>query len=286
MNKSFSQTKQEEKKKKSDEKIASRARWLPIKRYWLLYIALIATGAMSTFAGAYLGLAPDESGYFKPFGWDIDTLTNILFAIYYAVGFLATAEGATLFWETKLVFHDVDTEGKPNMVQLWTARIALVVSIAAVIVTGLAAADFLAVWRGKLSAFSNIQTWAQGWVVWAIPVLFVFHAVSAILYWYNSEDARLERWKSQTRLQTQAQMSELEAQAWINEYQKIAPDLAKMKGAALARKAALEDFYAEEERLGVDLNGDGHIGRHKEPQVVAYAQKTVAPDFTEGQEKK
>jgi hypothetical protein len=259
----FDEQKQKAAKEEADKKVASRVRWLPFKRYWLLYTALAGTGALSIFAGIYLGLNPNEKGLF-----DL-TFENIIFALYYGIGFLVTAEGATLFWETKLVYHDVNKEGKANNWQLNTAKVALGLSIAAVIVTGLAAADFIAVWRGNFSAFTQVQEWAQGWVVWAIPVLFVFHAACAILYWYHSAEAALDRWKNQNRRQTQVEMSEVEAEAWIAEYRRISPELAKQKGRAMARQAALHDFYAEEEKLGLDLNNDGFVGSPQKPRPEA-----------------
>jgi hypothetical protein len=250
----YEEQKAREEKEKKEKAFANRARWLPLKKYWLLYFGLMGTGILSMFAGIYLGLSPDEEGRFTI------TVANILFAVFYGGGFLGVAEGATLFWETKLVFHDVDEKGQTNKWQLRTAKVALFISISAVVLTGLAAADFLAVWRGNLSAFYEIQIWAQGWVVWSIPVLFVFHVTCAILYWYHSAEARLERWKDQIRRQTQSQMNQIEADAWKEEYTRIAPDLAKAKGRALAHRAASQDFYAEEERLGADLDGDGVVG--------------------------
>jgi len=291
----FDEQKKKEEKDKQDAALKRKAQMLPFKKFWLLYVALFGTGILSAFAGVYLGLAPDENGYF------VLNITNVGFALYYALGFLATAEGATLFWETKYVYHDVDKDGKKNDWQTNTAAIALGVSIFAVIVTGLAAADFLAVWRGNLTAFNSIQVWAQGWVVWAIPVLFVFHAVCAIIYWYNSAEAALDRWKNQNRRQTQSAMAQVEADAWMDEYKRISPQLAKQKGAALARKAAMEDFYAEEEKLGVDLDGDGQVGRPRQnaPRQAVTALASQVPDyvptvtekaenagFTQGQEPK
>lgn len=274
---SYDEQKKNEAKEKQDKAIKNRAKWLPFKKFWLLYVALFGTGILSAFAGIYLGLSPDEKGYFDM------SITNVGFALYYAIGFLATAEGATLFWETKYVYHDVDKDGKKNKFQVNTAAIALGVSIIAVIITGLAAADFLAVWRGKLDTFVSIPGWAQGWVVWAIPVLFVFHAVSAIAYWYNSAEAALDRWKTQNQRQTQANMAQVEADAWIEEYKRISPELAKQKGRALARAAAKQDFYAEEEKLGIDLDGDGHIGKPEKNKsqsgTLTFASDTEAPSL-------
>ena len=279
----FDEQKQKEQKEKQEKALKRKATWLPFKKFWLLYVALFGTGILSAFAGVYLGLSPDKDGYF-----DL-SVTNVLFAMYYAIGFLATAEGATLFWETKYVYHDVDKDGKANSWQTNTAATALGVSIFAVIITGLAAADFLAVWRGNLDAFDSIQKWAQGWVVWAIPVLFVFHAVCAIIYWYNSAEAALDRWKSQNRRQTQASMAQIEADAWMDEYRRISPELAKQKGRALARQAALEDFYADEEKRGIDLNGDGVIGKPTRPVFASSVEnhlQDVTVNPTPGQNQK
>lgn len=252
---SYDEQKKQEQQEKQNEKIAKRAKWLPFKKYWLLYLGLVGTGALSIFAGVYLGLAPDEQGFFEI------SLENIAFALYYGVGFFITAEGAVLFWETKLVYHDVDKDGKTNKIQVNTAKVAMGISILAVALTGLAAADFIAVWRGQFSSFTSVQNWAQGWVVWAIPLLFLFHVCAAILYWYHSAEAALDRWKSQNQRQTQSLMAQIEADAWVEEYKRISPQLAQQKGRALAKRAAMEDFYAQEEKLGVDLDGDGRIGK-------------------------
>jgi uncharacterized Tic20 family protein len=273
--KSFYDTKRDEENEKKNKKLVRKAQWLPFKRFWLLYIALFGTAILSMFAGIYLGLNPDENGYFNV------TATNIVFALFYAGGFFVTAEGATLFWETKYVFHDVDKDGKSNNWQVNTALVALVVSVLTVIATGLAAADFLAVWRGNLDTFTNVQEWAQGWVVWSIPALLVFHAVCSIVYWYHSAESELDRWKNQQRRQTQSMMAEVEAQAWADEYKALAPELARKKGAALARQSAMQDFYSEEKRTGKDLDGDGVIGAPK--MVMASSVKDETADFTKGQ---
>lgn len=256
----FIQAKHQDEEKKKAVRAEKNAKWLPIQKFWLLYVVLIGTAILSAFAGVYIGLAPDNSGTIT---WtsSFDLIRRIFFAAFYMISFVTTAEGATLYWETKLVYHDVDERGIKNDTQIKTARIALIVSVATIVLTGLASARFLSAWLGALAAFSSVPVAAQGYVVWSIPILFVFHAVASIVYWYYSADSALERWKSQVRRQTQAEMHQKEADAWKEEYTRLAPRLAETKGRRLARAAVSDDFYSKEEQYGTDMDGDGYVGR-------------------------
>lgn len=258
--KTYEEVKKNEESEKANRRRENKARWLPFARYWILYLFLALTAILSSFAGVYIGIAPDSTGQIM-FIDSWDAARRVFFAILFLSCFVLTAEGATLFWETKLVYHDVDENGKSNKVQLNTAKIALGVSIFTVIITGLAASRFIAAWAGSLSAFVTVPKAAQEWVVWSIPLLLVYHAASAILYWYHSADAKLSRYKNQVIRQTQAQMSQIESAAFIEEYQKTAPELARKRGIERARQMAEDDFYHREVAEGKDLNGDGQIGR-------------------------
>lgn len=255
----FFHARSKDRSKKEEEKVAKKARWLPFQRYWLLYTVLIGTAILSAFAGLYIGLAPDKSGSVNIVD-AIDGFRRVFFSLFYLISFVVTAEGATLYWETKLVYHDVDDEGKRNEIQVKTARFALIVSLLTIVGTGLASARFLSAWLGALKDYETVPVGAQAWVVWSIPIMFVFHAVCSILYWYNSAESELDRWKSQIRRQTQAQMAQVEAQSWQDEYTRVAPSLARAKGLAMAQKAAKEDFYANETAMGKDIDGDGFVG--------------------------
>ena len=259
MSKSFNEIQEKERKEKETKKNKRRAAWLPFQKYWLLYLALIFTAILSAFAGVYIGFAPDSTGSIH-YENTFDLIRRVFFALFYMIGFVATAEGATLYWESKLIFHDVNAEGKTNDTQIKTARIALIVSIATIIATGLASARFLTTWLGSLTAFATVPLGAQEWVVWSIPILLVFHVITSILYWYNSEEARLERWQSDIQRQTKASNAQIKSDAWKLTYESVAPELARQQGIALAQKMLKQDFYEQELAEGKDLDGDGFVG--------------------------
>lgn len=281
MSKTFTEIKKSEEKDREVKKNKRRAYWLPFKNYWLLYVALIGTAVLSAFAGIYIGLAPDAAGKIS-YTSTFDLLRRAFFALFYVIGFVATAEGATLYWENKLVYHDVNADGKSDPTQVRTARVALVVSVLTIILTGLASARFLTTWLGSLTAFETVPVAAQEYVVWSIPILLVFHVVASILYWYNSEEARLDRWMSEIQRQTRASAHQIKANAWKNVYTGTAPELARKQGIALAQKALKQDFYEQEVASGTDLDGDGEIGP---PQLALhqptkfYDKPTMAPGF-------
>lgn len=273
MTNSFFTQKAKKEQSKEQKRIERRARWLPFQKYWLLYLGLAGTAILSAFAGLYIGVKPDPSGMIN-FTSAFDGIRRIFFAIFYMAGFIANAEGATLYWETKLIYHDVNEKGESNETQLKVSKIALGISIGAVLVTGLSAAYFLAAWLGSLENIQSVPIEAQTWAVWSIPILFIYHVASSVLYWYNSAEAELERWQDQVRRQTKAQMSEIEAQTWKDEYTRIAPELARQRGLALAGKAAQEDFYQREMETGKDLDGDGVVGR---PANTSQRTPTIRP---------
>jgi hypothetical protein len=181
----------------------------------------------------------------------------------------------------KLVYHDVDKNGASSKNQINTARIALGVSILTVVITGLSAAHFIAQWVGTLVNFASVPDAAQAWVVWSIPILLVFHTVSAIIYWYNSEEARLSRYRNAIILQTQAELSEIEASAFVDEYKKVAPELARARGKMRAEQAARDDFYHREVQTGRDLDGDGHIGKPSNNRSLRPAYNNDTGNFTQ-----
>lgn len=185
-------------------------------RYWLVYVALICTSVLSAISGFLL---PNESEQI--------TITYItaLAGIYYAVGFLSNGEGAAYFWFDKLTDHDPD-----NNAQIWIASIMLGVSVLTIGVTSVAAGSFLAYALGALTEFQIMPVWAQKWVVWAIPALWVLHFSAGVAFRSLSDEAEAERQsKAKIRAITQ-NIAIKKADAKAEYWEKHAPDLAQKLG--------------------------------------------------------
>jgi len=215
-----------------------------IGQYWLVYVALIGTGIMSFTSGILLPFPPDENG--------VATITvgGIFAAIFYATGFLTTGELAANFWFDKLTDHDKD-----NRIQVGIGVTMLVVAIATLLTTSLAAGAFIAYWLGIMEQFAVLPIWAQKWVVWAIPALWVSHLVAGIAFKALSDEAEADRdaratirearvsiakqkavakaefWKTNATTIAQ-QLGELEAQEEIERYSQKLPRFDKMEKSA------------------------------------------------------
>lgn len=188
------------------------------QKYWLVYVALICTSVLSAISGFLL---PSEAldGNIRI------TVITFLAGIYYAVGFLTNGEGATYFWFDKLTDHDPD-----NTKQIWIASFMLGVSVLTIVITSSAAASFLAYAIGALSEFQIMPRWAQAWVVWAIPVLWVVNLASGMVFRSMSDEAEAERIANAKIRSIQQQISFDKANAKAEYWKRNAPDLAKQLG--------------------------------------------------------
>jgi MFS family permease len=189
-------------------------------RYWVVYLALLVTAGMSSFAGLAL---PFEDG--------VITLGRILAGLFYASGFIVTGEGVAYFWFGKLT--DADADNKP---QIRIAVLMLITSIASITATTLAAGSFIAYYLGVLSRFEVLPYWAQGWIVWAIPVLLVLHMVTGMTFRALSEEAKAERDMNARIRQTKDDIAEKMMDAKAEFWDVHAPTLARDLGRLEARE--------------------------------------------------
>lgn len=218
----------------------AQKRIMPLRDYWHLYLALLATGILTAFAGIYLGLAPSPTGdiVFRD-GWD--GLRRIFFALYYAGSFLLVAEGATLFAKNKLLTRDVeflndqivDVPAQRNSMtaMLW-------VSVLAIVLTTVAAGTMLASWLGALDQFVTIPVAAQSWIVLGPPALLVFDVVMTLIYQQNSKQAELDRWVEQQKRIAEGDAQQAFAEEYVQQYRKAAPPAARRAAQAAAMTAA------------------------------------------------
>lgn len=220
-----------------------------LKKYWLMYFALLGTGTLSALSGFLLAHAPDENGVADY------TLVTIAAGVFYMIGFLTTGEGATLFWFDKLTDHDED-----NTAQLYIAWLMMALSIITSLVTASAAAAFVAYWMGELDAFQVMPLWAQNWVVWAIPVLWITHFVCGTIFKTISDEARQMRQLATIQRSTQMEIRIARERAKTNVLRREAPVLAQRLGESDAHQ---QIGYMTREILADDRNGD-----HREHEVV------------------
>ena len=180
--------------------------------HWLIYVSLLGTATLSLLSGLFLPLQPDANGVIHITFW------TIMACLYYMVGFVSTGEGAGYYWFDKLTDHDKD-----NTAQVIIAGIMLFVSIVTIVVTALAGAAFVAFWLGAFEQFTVIPVWAQKWIVWAIPALWVAHAVAGMAFKAMSaeseaeRDARASYWRNNAS-SVAKQIGEMEAQEEIDNF--------------------------------------------------------------------
>lgn len=265
------------KQAREESKKMNTLKGLPFRQWWLLYIGVAIIALLSMFAGAYLGLAPNNRGEVY---WvnTFDLITKVFFAIFYMVMFFVTAEAAFLFWLDKLILHDVDEKQSSVQTQVVTAWSMLVISLLTMIVTAVAAAEILAAWRHAFSGEVVFPEWAQGWIIEWIPALIIVHIIFATIYKQSTEEARLERYRKTKMREARINALDEGTTAYVEEYERVAPQAAREAYRAKARRDADSmkaelDIYAEEARTGRDINRDGHIGK----PAVAMMSETVQP---------
>jgi hypothetical protein len=238
-------------------------------KYWLLYLVLAGTAVLSATSGILLPFRPDDSGYITVnFGL-------IVAGIYYAFGFLTNGEGATFFWQEKLTDQDPD-----NTTQKIVAWIALSVSVLTTLTTAAASAALIAFWLGEFNVFAVFPSWAQKWIVWAIPVLWVFHYVMAAIFKSTSEESEYERetkaiinrarndmirakeqaradWWSANAPVIARQMGEMEAQDDLDAYQAKIEDRKSKRDKTKTTTQPSFSYQKDVRQAEINSNGNG-----------------------------
>lgn len=241
---------------RKEKKLLARQRFERFRKYWLVYLGLGGTAILSSLSGVLLAHAPDPNT-----GVVSITPITIGASLFYLVGFLTTGEGAAYFWFDKLTDHDED-----NTWQLVIAWLMLAVSVITVLVTSLAAGSFIAFWMGKLSAFRIMPIWAQEWVVWAIPALWVAHFVAGTIFRAISDEAKAERRALRVIREVQMEMRIEAARARAERVRREGPRVARQVGESLAEHD-LQGILARQAGARVSsppppptvpVNGDNH----------------------------
>ena len=198
-------------------------------RYWLVYLALFGTATLSALSGFLLpAKVIDGNVQF--------TFMSVLAGIFYAVGFLTNGEGAAYFWFDKLTDHDKD-----NSKQVWTASIMLGLAVITILVTSVAAGSFIAFAMGALTDFQTLPSWAQQWVVYAIPLLWVLHFSAGTIFKSLSDEAANER-SANAKIRNVTQKIVMEkADARAKYWEQHAPDLARKLGEMEAQEE-IDDY--------------------------------------------
>ena len=137
---------------------------------WLKWVAMIITASFTSQAAWFL-----THSYF------------------YAVAAVILAEGSFLFWEGRFRYAE-------NAVQQIVAGSSWVISIAAIALTGLASATFLANQAGLFSLFAVLPDWVQSSITYTMISLAAIHAVTGVVYAFVSDsDAARRQFARETR---------------------------------------------------------------------------------------
>ena len=213
-------------------------------QYWYVYAALAGTATLSFVSGLLMPFQPDVNGNI------VITFGGVLAAFYYSIGFLTTGEGASYFWFDKLTDQDPD-----NGIQKAAAILMLSVSVVTSFVTALAAGSFIAFYLGVFNEFFIMPGWAQKWVVFAIPTMWVLHFVAGTVFRYVSEESEYEREAKSIIREAQNQMVKSKARAKAEYWKQNAPDLANKLGKMEAQDE-LDAYSAklEEKRIRREQN--------------------------------
>lgn len=223
-------------------------------RYWLVYLALLGTGILSGISGMIMPMQAEMNV----------TIFTLAAGLYYAIGFLTNGEGAFYFWFDKLVDHDKD-----NTAQQIVAYSMLAIAVATILTTALACANFIAFVVGALSEFQQIPGWAQEWVVFAIPALWVAHLVAGMLFKSLSDEAAAERNSRAIIRNAQQAIYKDKADAKAAYWKQNAPRVAKQLGEMEA-----ED---EIEQMAMRLKGRQNVTRDTQrPQNSTQMRPAVA----------
>jgi hypothetical protein len=228
-------------------------------RYWLIYLALFGTGALSAISGLLLPA--------KVVNGDMQfTTVAVIAGIFYAIGFLTNGEGAAYFWFDKLTDHDKD-----NTAQQWIAGIFLSLAVGTILITSLAAGSFIAFAMGALTDFQVLPSWAQTWVVYAIPVLWVAHFSAGTAFKSMSDEAANERAANAKIRNVTQQITMKKADARAEYWTKHAPDLARQLGEMEAQEEINDYTIKLESKRGNMPKGIVYNRDENAPQLDAEA---------------
>lgn len=187
-------------------------------RYWLIYLALGFTAALSFVSGLLLPFM--KPGVDVPLTWGTAGA-----ALMYAVGFMVIGEGAAYFWFEKIIDQDPDNNGQKII-----AGLMIAFSVITSMTTALAASYIIAFWIGVFDTFTGIPAWAQKWIAVSIPVMMVVHVVAGIIFKSISDEATSEREANAKINQARNDMAEAKQQARANWWTANAPLIAQQMG--------------------------------------------------------
>jgi hypothetical protein len=205
----------------------------------LLYMALIASGLLSSLAGLTIGLGLQISGGVVSVKTD---LPHVFFAILYAVLFPYFFEFGLANWLHKLLHRETE-----NPTQFFTAIFMVVVTFIGTAATAYSAMDILVTAGGFFESFTEISPTVQKWIAFALPTMFLLNIASGEIYRQFSSIAKLQR-AAQMELQEgrmdadlQIRLAQMEAEknaavAHAEEYsrraEKEAPQIGKQRGSS------------------------------------------------------
>jgi hypothetical protein len=218
-------------------KIERKEKFARVKKYWLLYFVLIGTACLSAAAGILLAHIPDE------FGVIMYNLASITAAIYYCAGFLSIGEGATWFWFGKLTDHDED-----NTPQIIIAWMMLSLAVATSLTTAVAAASMIAFLMGELDQFPVIPPWAQKWIVWSIPFMWVAHFIAGTIFRFLADEEKQLRILAATQRDIEQEMKIEAAQETARSLRENAMILARDAGRVKAEE--MMEYWRERGHTG------------------------------------
>lgn len=244
------------------------------KKYPYLYIFLSVSALFTMTLGMFMGLAPklntaDNSIYFHT------DFLHLFLALVYMIAFVSVTEIA--FGIGKWLFH---TRENGNKTQQNTTLIMMGIAGISIVGTGIAGGIVVASNIAFLSAFVEIPTAAQKWVIVVIPVLLAVYAFLLTGYSLSSASAKSERMlyqqkrtaelDHQTRQRSIMQIAEEELQvAELNIYMDLVKKGKMSSAQAKAAIAAGRTLGQEEFHQKRDIDGNGTIGNgEKIPEMV------------------
>jgi len=212
--------KREERMKKG---IDPTALWTAAKEHGLRYFAAIVTGALTGYAG-------------------YSFTTNY----WYALTLVVLAEGASLYWPSRLETVRAVKTGKhwhlDGIGQWLCALLGIALSWISIVATDISSAAVIATSNDNamaeiFSVFAKVPDWSQQVIVYVLPVLAFSHGALLTLFYILSEDAEIarsirgiERSATLSIRRSNADAEMARAQAYVNKHRAIATKAATAKG--------------------------------------------------------